>query len=845
MTGRKLFLAVIFMLAAWALVAETPSGGPVPLRRFAFVAGSNDGGDTLVKLKYAETDARSFAAVLQDLGGVKPRDLVLVSSSSLVRFEDGMQRVRQMVGSPREMDERRELIFYYSGHSDDEGLILGRDRVTWEALRADLNGIGADVKVAIVDSCSSGSLTRAKGGQARPAFLFDASADMTGHAYLTSASAEEAAQESDRIGSSFFTHYLISGLRGAADTAGDGMVTLNEAYSYAFQETLASTERTQYGPQHPAYDINLSGSGDLVLTDLRSSSGILRVGDDISGRLYVRDSEGNLEVELNKAGGQPAELGLQPGVYSVVLDGKSSRMEGSVKLTSRQPALLTLANLKPVPLDKTAARGAEPDTAARPAPARKSSDPAAAIGAAVGEIVGTAIGNAMDAAVTAAIAAAGVAGTHLPPASDAVPSDTQTDNRRDAAPADSAAGPAADSGADSSAGLASEAGADSTSGSASGSAPGSSPRSGDRGFGRHPAPEVLSLSFFPDFSRGLFGSNRDHILAVNLLAGTSGSSYAFEVGGLANFESGEVIGFQVAGLVNASLGSVTGYQSAGLFNYAAGEARFFQSAGLVNLDGGLVGGQTAGIANVVLGSAIGGQVAGIGNWAGGEVIGAQIAGVGNWASDGISGAQVSGVFNWGRSVRGPQISVVNIADSVAGVQIGVVNIAGHVSGVQVGVLNISREIDGVPVGVLSIEARGRHALDLWVDTDGVPYAALSLGTRYLYTVLSAGWSPGSSPTLWSLGLGLGGRAQIGRAFLDLDLSMVTERQGTTGWDSSPLGLMYPRARLVAGYPLSDWLALTAGVSVRALVPALSDSIPGADPRTTIFQPSFIVGVHLG
>ncbi len=79
----------------------------------------------LVKLKYAESDARSFASVLQDLGGVKPRDLVLVSSPTLDRFEDGLQRVRQMVAAPREMDERREFVFYYSGHSDDDGLILG------------------------------------------------------------------------------------------------------------------------------------------------------------------------------------------------------------------------------------------------------------------------------------------------------------------------------------------------------------------------------------------------------------------------------------------------------------------------------------------------------------------------------------------------------------------------------------------------------------------------------------------------------------------------------------------------------------------------------------------------
>jgi hypothetical protein len=174
-----------------------------------------------------------------------------------------------------------------------------------------------------------------------------------------------------------------------------------------------------------------------------------------------------------------------------------------------------------------------------------------------------------------------------------------------------------------------------------------------------------------------------------------------------------------------------------------------------------------------------------------------------------------------------------------------VNIARHVSGVQLGVVNISQEIDGIPLGVVSIEGRGRHALDLWMDTDGVPYAALSLGTRHLYSVFSVGWSPGTTPALWSLGAGLGGRADLGRAFIDLDISMVSQRQGTAGWDFSPLGSFYPRARAVIGYPIAEGFALEAGVSVRALVPTLSSSIPGADPVQTIFQPSFIVGVHLG
>ena len=149
MSVRKRFGVRLWVLAAAAVVALLPASRAgaeqsAPLRRFAFVAGSNDGGPSLEKLKYAESDARSFADVLQDLGGVKPRDLVLVSNSSLQRFRDGLQRVQQMVGSPKEMDERRELIFYYSGHSDDEGLILGTDRVRWEDLRQDLASMPAE-----------------------------------------------------------------------------------------------------------------------------------------------------------------------------------------------------------------------------------------------------------------------------------------------------------------------------------------------------------------------------------------------------------------------------------------------------------------------------------------------------------------------------------------------------------------------------------------------------------------------------------------------------------------------------------------------------------------------------
>ncbi len=355
---RSMLVILLAALAAAASpAASAGADAPSPLRRYALVAGSNDGGASRVRLRYAATDAQAMARVLRDLGGVRDEDLVLLVDPDLPTFTAALSRLRETVQAAGPAGERREIVFYYSGHSDERGLILGSDIYLYDDLRAVLALTRADVRVAILDSCSSGALTRAKGGSRRPAFLFDASQDMSGHAFITSSSAAEAAQESDRIGASFFTHYFVSGLRGAADATGDGLVTLNEAYAYAFQETLASTENTQYGPQHPAYDISLTGSGDLVLTDLRAASAVLVIAEEMGGRLYVRDARGALVVELAKTAGQRVELGLEPGIYALVLDDRGTRSAGEVSVSTGGRVLVGAANLRPVSGERTTSRG--------------------------------------------------------------------------------------------------------------------------------------------------------------------------------------------------------------------------------------------------------------------------------------------------------------------------------------------------------------------------------------------------------------------------------------------------------------------------------------------------------
>ncbi|MBN1940325.1 MAG: caspase family protein [Candidatus Aminicenantes bacterium] len=333
MKSGMLFLAGWLGLSAGLpAVQNEPASG---IRRFAVIVGANHGGSDRVRLRYAVSDARTINRILQDLGGVAPEDALLLLDPKAGDFMSGMKSFRSRVEEAKSGHRRIEVVFYYSGHSDETRLLLNEETIPYETLRETINGIPADVRIAILDSCASGAFTRLKGGKKKPSFLLDEAYDMKGYAFLTSSSATEASQESDLLRSSFFTHYLSSGLRGAADLNGDGRVTLQEAYQFAFNETLAGTTGTLNGPQHPNYDIEMSGAGDVVMTDIRTASAVLALAGDVAGRIFIHDKAGRLVLEASKSGAddRTVSLGLAAGDYRVVriTDGRIFEAEAGLK----------------------------------------------------------------------------------------------------------------------------------------------------------------------------------------------------------------------------------------------------------------------------------------------------------------------------------------------------------------------------------------------------------------------------------------------------------------------------------------------------------------------------------
>ena len=93
-------------------------------------------------------------------------------------------------------------------------------------------------------------------------------------------------------------------------------MTLQEAFQFASQETLARTEHTQGGPQHAAYEFDLAGTGDMVVTDVRTTQATLVLAPDLAGRIAVREARGALVVELRKTADTASSSASRPAPTS-------------------------------------------------------------------------------------------------------------------------------------------------------------------------------------------------------------------------------------------------------------------------------------------------------------------------------------------------------------------------------------------------------------------------------------------------------------------------------------------------------------------------------------------------
>lgn len=354
-------MRLILLLLSLAQAQEPPSGqkgqGALTVEdlqegsagRLAFVIGVDAYiDDDFHDLRFAAEDARRFAAVLQQSGLYAPDQVVLMTpDEEEERRRPTRNNILKALGGyaePQGDAEGQEtldtVVFYFSGHGFvgdvdghrdnvllpmdadhglqvDTGVPLGR-------IMEDLQDIPAKRRVVIWDACRS-KMSKGKGGGEAGEVVDLSGWSTDGTFFLFSTQAGDYSYEVEAFKAGLFTHYLLEGLEGAADTQGapDGVVTTGELFDYLSQQ-MAEDSRGRGRVQRP-YKAGES-SGDfplLVVPDWTPADPPrLEVLIERDGELWIDGRQ----VALVSAGETYRSSDLKEGEHVLMLGGHELRV---------------------------------------------------------------------------------------------------------------------------------------------------------------------------------------------------------------------------------------------------------------------------------------------------------------------------------------------------------------------------------------------------------------------------------------------------------------------------------------------------------------------------------------
>jgi hypothetical protein len=241
---------------------------------------------TVHPLRYADLDALAFHEYLTGNVGIPTEQITL-----LLNDQATLTNLKRTLGTElkRKAAEKDTVIIYYAGHgapeadasaSDDDG--LEKYIVPYDADPRDLYTTGLPMRevetifnrlapervIFISDSCYSGATagrtfaTASRRAVVSETFLNRLSKGK-GRIVLSASKASEVSEEREDLGHGVFTYYLLEGLRGGADSDRDGVITVDEAYSYVSKKVPEVTGQNQ----HPIKKGEVEGQ--LVLGQVR------------------------------------------------------------------------------------------------------------------------------------------------------------------------------------------------------------------------------------------------------------------------------------------------------------------------------------------------------------------------------------------------------------------------------------------------------------------------------------------------------------------------------------------------------------------------------------------------
>jgi hypothetical protein len=312
MSSQSLWLGCVVALAAVVageVRGQSPTSVGKKAQRYALLIGVNDYSPPLGKLEYCQRDMTDLRAHLEAAGFAKGNITFMNDQATDSRKRpskaniEGELRLRLQLANPDDI-----VLVAFSGHGlqidgqsylcpSDARLDANSSLIAINDLYAQLEKCQASQKVLIVDACRNEPIVRGfKSGKLADDLAMQVHAPPKGLIVLSSCEAGQFSAEDPKLKHGVFMHYLMQGLKGAADVDSEiggnsnGRISLDELYFYAHEKTKRHVAESHGIVQRPVLKGEIIGRFDVALVPAADRVIKPSAGDLATGGFSAADS---------------------------------------------------------------------------------------------------------------------------------------------------------------------------------------------------------------------------------------------------------------------------------------------------------------------------------------------------------------------------------------------------------------------------------------------------------------------------------------------------------------------------------------------------------------------------